>query len=114
MKPPNRPPDFFNKGSALLLALALSACSGRGPDPHEGDRSQARVRAASRRGECLDLNTAKVEELEALPGVGEKIARRIIEHRETQGPFERPEEVIIIEGFSERKYRAIASQLCAE
>jgi competence protein ComEA len=63
---------------------------------------------------CVDLNTAGVEELMTLPDIGEKTARRIIEHREEHGPFGRPEEVIIVEGFSERKYRAIAPHVCSE
>jgi DNA uptake protein ComE-like DNA-binding protein len=41
------------------------------------------------------------------------MARRIIEYRERAGPFRRAQDVIIIDGFSERKYRAISEQVCA-
>jgi len=101
---------------AILLALALilpvSACapaSDHFPAP-PAEAARARARPAG----CVNLNTASVEELMTLPGVGEKTARRIIEHREEHGAFTRPEEVIIVEGFSERKYRAIAPGVCAE
>ncbi|HTG15674.1 MAG TPA: helix-hairpin-helix domain-containing protein [Blastocatellia bacterium] len=60
------------------------------------------------------MNTASAEELERLPGIGEVTARKIIEYREQNGPFRRPEEIIIIEGFSERKYRPIAKIICVE
>ena len=49
-----------------------------------------------------------------LPGIGAVIARRIIDYRERHGPFRRPEEIIIIEGFSEKKYRAIADRICVD
>jgi competence protein ComEA len=62
--------------------------------------------------QCVNLNTATAEQLERLPGIGEVTARKIIEYRVQNGPFRRPEEVIIIEGFSERKYRAIADLVC--
>jgi competence protein ComEA len=60
------------------------------------------------------LNIATAEELIRLPGIGEVIAKRIIDYRERHGRFRRPEEIIIIEGFSERKYRAIAGMVCVE
>jgi DNA uptake protein ComE-like DNA-binding protein len=42
------------------------------------------------------------------------MAKRIIEYRTRQGRFRRPEELIIVEGFSERKYRAIEGMICVE
>ena len=63
---------------------------------------------------CLDLNSASAEELIRLPGVGEIMAKKIIDYRERQGRIRRPEEIIIIDGFSERKYRAIADMICVE
>lgn len=63
---------------------------------------------------CLNLNIATAEQLIRLPGIGEVMAKRIIDYRERHGRFRRPEEIIIIEGFSERKYRAIARVICVE
>jgi DNA uptake protein ComE-like DNA-binding protein len=42
------------------------------------------------------------------------MAQRIIEYRERPGRFRLPQEIIIIEGFSERKYREIAGMVCVE
>ena len=63
---------------------------------------------------CLNLNFATARELIKLPGIGEVMAKRIIDYRERHGRFRRPEEIIIIEGFSERKYRTIARMVCIE
>ena len=95
-----------------VLLLALASC-GRGngventPEPSAVQPSEA-----SSRRQCVNLNTATAEELERLPGIGEVMARKVIEYREQNGPFRRPEEIIIIDGFSERKYRAIADVVC--
>ena len=63
---------------------------------------------------CLNLNLAAASELIKLPGIGEVMAKRIIDYRVRHGRFRRPEEIIIIEGFSERKYRTIARMVCIE
>jgi|SRR4030095_635114 competence ComEA-like helix-hairpin-helix protein len=63
---------------------------------------------------CLNINAASSDELVILPGIGEVMAKRIIEYRTRQGRFRRPEELIIVEGFSERKYRAIEAMICVE
>ncbi len=41
----------------------------------------------------LNLNAASEEELFARPGIGEELARRIVEYRETYGPFESVEQL---------------------
>lgn len=59
----------------------------------------------------LNLNTATVAELEALPGVGPVLARRIIEFREKKGGFRRVEELLAIPGISEKKWKAIREKV---
>ena len=52
----------------------------------------------------VDINTAGVEELDALPGVGEATARAIVEDRETNGPFSTPEDLMRVSGIGEKKF----------
>jgi len=59
----------------------------------------------------LNLNTATLVELEALPGVGPVLARRIVEFREKKGGFRRVEELLVIPGISERKWRLIKDKV---
>ncbi len=55
----------------------------------------------------VDLNSASQLELSALPGIGEILARRILNYRETCGPFERPEDLMNVEGIGTAKLEAI-------
>ena len=49
----------------------------------------------------LDLNTATAQELEALPGIGEKRAADIVADREQNGPFRHPEDITRVKGIGE-------------
>jgi competence ComEA-like helix-hairpin-helix protein len=51
----------------------------------------------------LDLNTATVEQLAALPGVGPVIAQAMVDFRTKSGPFRRVEDLLAIRGISERR-----------
>ena len=108
----------------FILSLALVAIASCKPS-ESATNSNSVVMSANRGHEasgapskpnepCLNLNIATAEELIKLPGIGEVMAKRIIDYRERHGRFRRPEEIIIIEGFSEKKYRAIAGMICAE
>ena len=55
----------------------------------------------------LDLNTATVEELATLPGIGEALARRIVDHRADNGPFESVEEIMEVSGIGEGKFAGL-------
>ena len=104
---------------ALLILGAGFLISCRAPDTHGRASAQQQVaRVSESPGSpghpCLDLNKATIEELMRLPGVGEVMARRIADYRRQHGPLRRPQELIIVEGFGERKYRAIADLVCTE
>ena len=69
--------------------------------PEEQQEADARV----------NINTAGVEELMTLKGVGESRAQAIIAWRTEQGPFEKPEDIMQISGIKEGVYSRIKDQI---
>ena len=87
----------------VLLALLL-VCACGSVDRSSGPEAET-VRLPS--AEAVDINTASVEELQRIPHVGESMAEKIVEHREKFGPFRRPEELMLITGISDARFRRI-------
>ena len=85
----------------LLLAAAcfVFAC---------GEETPAPLRIAEPVSDrAIDLNSASVEELTQLPGIGTGTARKIVEFRRAYGPFRRTERLLLVDGISEKKYREL-------
>ncbi|HND50917.1 MAG TPA: helix-hairpin-helix domain-containing protein [Pirellulaceae bacterium] len=55
----------------------------------------------------IDLNSAEWTELALLPGIGEKLAKRIVESREQDGPFARPEQLRRVRGIGPRTWEKL-------
>lgn len=55
----------------------------------------------------LDLNTADLYALASLPGIGETLARRIVDYRERNGSFSKPEELLNVDGIGSGKLEDI-------
>ncbi|MDR1988637.1 MAG: helix-hairpin-helix domain-containing protein [Acidobacteriaceae bacterium] len=71
----------------------------------------AKTAAASKPLVTVNLNTATVVELQALPGIGAKVAARIIEYRESKGPFKKIEELMNVQGIGEKSFLKLRPQL---
>lgn len=59
----------------------------------------------------VNLNTASIEELMSLDGIGEKKAQDIIDYRNDVGRFEETADIMNIEGIGEGTYEKIAGRL---
>jgi len=94
---------------AVLASLAALACV-RLPRDHA---APAKFQAAE--GSVhTNINTASAQEIEQLPGVGKVIAERIVAYREQHGRFRRPEELLMVDGVSDKKFRGLRSMVGVE
>jgi competence protein ComEA len=59
---------------------------------------------------AVDLNTASVEELQAVKGVGASKAEAIVQHRKQHGPFKRVEELDNVKGFGKKTVERLRSE----
>jgi competence protein ComEA len=92
--------------SLLAVGILLAA--------HVQAQSAQQGSAASPGGKPLvvvNLNTAGVPELAALPGIGEKTAARIVEYRQKNGPFKKIEELMNVQGIGEKSFLKLKPQL---
>ncbi len=55
-------------------------------------------------GVALDLNCATTQDLEALPGIGPTLAKRIVQHRETHGPYKTLTDLLAVPGIGQKKW----------
>ncbi|MDR0337752.1 MAG: helix-hairpin-helix domain-containing protein [Planctomycetaceae bacterium] len=59
----------------------------------------------------VDINTATVEELQTLPGIGGKLAEGIAEYRKTKGPFNDHYEIMNVKGIGVKKLNTVKPYL---
>lgn len=62
-------------------------------------------------GAVLDLNTATVAELDALPGIGPVLAQRIVDHRSTHGPFTSVDRLDDVSGIGPAIFAELAERV---
>jgi len=62
----------------------------------------------------ININTASVEELELLSGIGVKTAIAIVEHREKIGSFNDVSELLAVKGIGEKKLAKIVDDITTE
>lgn len=53
---------------------------------------------------AIDINSATIDELTKIPGIGKSTAQKIIDYRETNGGFITKSEIMNVSGIGQKKY----------
>ena len=74
-------------------------------------RAQAPAATVEKAAPVINLNTASAADLENLPGVGAKMAERIVEYRQKNGPFKKIEDLMNVKGIGEKNFLKLKARL---
>jgi len=102
--------DVPKKGQIVAtgsLDLITSTTGNRGFRRHSS-RHAGTSRGKLQPGQTLNVNTASESELIALPGVGPGLARRIVEYRSANGPFQSVDDLQNVSGIGPSKFDRMA------
>jgi competence protein ComEA len=64
--------------------------------------------------EKVNINTATAEEIAQLKNIGSTYAIRIVEYRQENGPFEKPEDILQVKGIGEKTYELNKNRITVE
>jgi competence protein ComEA len=84
--------------TAAIAAIALSAPILSAQSKPPAARPAATATAP------VNLNTATAEQLATIPGVGPKMAERIVDYRQKNGGFKKVEDLMNVSGVGEKSF----------
>lgn len=96
--------------AAALMALTLAGASAAyAAEAKSSGKSSAAASADA--AAPVDLNSASADQLVAVPGIGESLARRIVEFREKNGAFQSVDDLLKVQGIGEKSLQKLRPHL---
>jgi len=93
----------------LLLLAVLVAGGARAEPVPPGSATTGKAKRSTGTG-VVNLNTATLDQIDALPGISAKVASAVVAER-TVHPFGRPEDVMRVQGVSRRRFERLRDHL---
>ena len=94
--------NMGSKGNQSSVEGSVVSRASKTGSPEQGKNSDS---------EMVNINTADVEGLKKLKGIGPAMAQRIIDYREANGSFQAPEDIMQVKGIGKAKYAKLKEQI---
>lgn len=100
---------FRNLNRTPVQTYTLRTEADSGQTSPDAETAAGTVPAATDAAEYfpVNINTATLEQLDTLPGIGPVLAQSIIDYREANGPFTSVLDLMNVSGIGEKKVEAI-------
>jgi competence protein ComEA len=88
----------------MLVVSALAVLPAAAQQKSSSPKAPAAAKSSAAPTSPVNLNTATQAQLETLPGIGAKAAQRILEYRQKNGAFKKPEDLMNVKGIGEKAF----------
>ena len=89
---------------SLMVVFSFSPAMAAGNDDKQQVAAEVSKPAVSAK---VNINTADVDELTTIPGIGPKTAEAIVAYRKDKGQFKKVDDLIEVKGIGEKKLEKI-------
>jgi competence protein ComEA len=94
----------------ILAVIAMAAIPAAAAQQKSAGSKPTAAKAAAP-STPVNINTATQAQLETLPGLGPKVAQRIIEYRQKNGSFKKVEDLMNVKGIGEKSFLKLKPML---
>ncbi len=94
-----------------IALLTLSVVFSINPVFAAEKKSKAAVKVEQQLNSAIDINSAGVDDLVQLPGIGQKTAERILSYRQENGKFQSIEDLMNVKGIGQKKFNKLKSSV---
>lgn len=98
----------------ILISIVLAVCVGLLINIFFSYSKKIQINDSASKPLLVNINIATAEELDKLPGVGKKIAERIVEMRKTQGEYKTVSDLKKVKGLTARKLQKLEKYIITD
>lgn len=98
-----------NQAQRLTDGMKIYIPNRNNPTSAKAAEGQGNIQGVNTK--IISLNSATIEELDTLPGIGPSLGQRILDYRQANGGFKKVEEIKLVGGIGEKLYERVKDKI---